>query len=355
MSRGPSATGFAGSAPRSNSATSTVRSGLATGTFCASRNENISRVGPQATVPGRVDDLREDDGSLRPDVPALGRALPVRGVVGHAPATADPRRRGASTCRQGRRCRRPHSTAHATTASGDRGHGGSVAEAAVRVADEAEPRSAARARMPCLRPVPSRTRRPAPRRPVDPLPEARRDSRSGPPSCWSRSGSSSAPPTPASAARTGRSATASCSRRSTIRRRGSNGSIGPSRRSSASRSWAWRSSPGSTIATADRCSGRRSAAVVLVGFQAWLGRETVRLGNSGESVTAHLAAAMLLVALLVFVTVRAGFPARLGGCGRQPAVHAARRVRDRWRRSRCCSSARTSPRPTPRSSSPTGR
>ena len=56
-------------------------------------------------------------------------------------------------------------------------------------------------------------------------------------------------------------------------------------------------------------------AVALVGFQAWLGRETVRLGNSGESVTAHLAAAMLLVAVLVFVTVRAGFPARLGSPG----------------------------------------
>jgi heme o synthase len=56
-------------------------------------------------------------------------------------------------------------------------------------------------------------------------------------------------------------------------------------------------------------------AVILVGFQAWLGRETVRLGNSGESVTAHLAAAMLLVALLVYVTVRAGFPARVGGWG----------------------------------------
>jgi len=53
------------------------------------------------------------------------------------------------------------------------------------------------------------------------------------------------------------------------------------------------------------------ASVALVGFQAWLGRETVRLGNSGESVTAHLAAAMLLVGLLVFVTVRAGFPDRL--------------------------------------------
>jgi len=57
------------------------------------------------------------------------------------------------------------------------------------------------------------------------------------------------------------------------------------------------------------------AAVGLVGFQAWLGRETVRLGNSGESVTAHLAAALTLVALLVFLTVRAGYPARFGGRG----------------------------------------
>jgi len=67
--------------------------------------------------------------------------------------------------------------------------------------------------------------------------------------------------------------------------------------------------------------GRRSIvwptvlAVVLVGFQAWLGKETVRLGNSGESVTAHLASAMLLVGLLVYLTVRPGFPARLGGGG----------------------------------------
>ena len=57
------------------------------------------------------------------------------------------------------------------------------------------------------------------------------------------------------------------------------------------------------------------AAVVLVGFQAWLGRETVRLGNSGVSVTAHLAAAMTLVGLLVYVAVRASYPARLGGRG----------------------------------------
>ena len=57
------------------------------------------------------------------------------------------------------------------------------------------------------------------------------------------------------------------------------------------------------------------AAVVLVGFQAWLGRETVRLGNSGESVTAHLASAMPLVGLLVYLTVRPGFPARIAGRG----------------------------------------
>ena len=56
-------------------------------------------------------------------------------------------------------------------------------------------------------------------------------------------------------------------------------------------------------------------AVGLVGFQAWLGRETVRLGNSGESVTAHLAAAMALVGLLVFLLVRSLYPARMGGRG----------------------------------------
>ena len=56
-------------------------------------------------------------------------------------------------------------------------------------------------------------------------------------------------------------------------------------------------------------------AVGLVGFQAWLGRETVRLGNSGESVTAHLASAMLLVGLLVYLTIRPGFPARIAAGG----------------------------------------
>jgi protoheme IX farnesyltransferase len=56
-------------------------------------------------------------------------------------------------------------------------------------------------------------------------------------------------------------------------------------------------------------------AVALVGFQAWLGKETVRLNNSGESVTAHLAAAMTLLALLVFILVRSFYPARIGGRG----------------------------------------
>ena len=71
-------------------------------------------------------------------------------------------------------------------------------------------------------------------------------------------------------------------------------------------------------------------AVGLVGFQAWLGRETVRLGNSGESVTAHLAAALPLVGLLVFLTVRAGYPARLAPRRRrEPALHPARGLRRR--------------------------
>ena len=53
--------------------------------------------------------------------------------------------------------------------------------------------------------------------------------------------------------------------------------------------------------------------VVLVGFQAWLGEETVRLGNSGPSVTAHLAAAMAVVGLLVYLLVRSSYPTRITG------------------------------------------
>lgn len=67
------------------------------------------------------------------------------------------------------------------------------------------------------------------------------------------------------------------------------------------------------------------AAVALVGFQAWLGRETVRLGNSGESVTAHLAAAMLLVGLLVYVAVRAGHLGALPAPGARGAHGASQR------------------------------
>jgi protoheme IX farnesyltransferase len=63
--------------------------------------------------------------------------------------------------------------------------------------------------------------------------------------------------------------------------------------------------------------GATIAAVGLVGFQAWLGKETVRLGNSGESVTAHLAAAMTLVGLLVWILARSLYPARLAGGGSQ--------------------------------------
>jgi protoheme IX farnesyltransferase len=59
------------------------------------------------------------------------------------------------------------------------------------------------------------------------------------------------------------------------------------------------------------------AAFLLVGFQAWLGQETVRLGNSGPSVTAHLATAMALVGLLVYLLVRASYPGRLTGGGSQ--------------------------------------
>ncbi len=56
-------------------------------------------------------------------------------------------------------------------------------------------------------------------------------------------------------------------------------------------------------------------AVLLVGFQAWLGRETVMLNNSGPSVTAHLASAMALLGLLVFILARSYYPARIGGRG----------------------------------------
>jgi protoheme IX farnesyltransferase len=56
-------------------------------------------------------------------------------------------------------------------------------------------------------------------------------------------------------------------------------------------------------------------AVVLVGFQAYLGRQTVLVGNTGDSVTAHLATSQALLGLLVYVLVRSFFPARIAGRG----------------------------------------
>jgi heme o synthase len=56
-------------------------------------------------------------------------------------------------------------------------------------------------------------------------------------------------------------------------------------------------------------------AVLLVGFQAWLGRETVRVSNTGTSVLAHLAAAMALLGVLVFVLVRSRYAARFPAPG----------------------------------------
>ena len=50
------------------------------------------------------------------------------------------------------------------------------------------------------------------------------------------------------------------------------------------------------------------AAIVLTGFQAWLGKWTVESGNSSESVTAHLAVSMLILATTTFVFVRTRYP-----------------------------------------------
>ncbi len=57
------------------------------------------------------------------------------------------------------------------------------------------------------------------------------------------------------------------------------------------------------------------AAVFLVGFQAYLGQQTVLQGNSGASVTAHLATSQALLGLLIYILVRSFFPARIGGRG----------------------------------------
>ncbi len=61
--------------------------------------------------------------------------------------------------------------------------------------------------------------------------------------------------------------------------------------------------------------GASVAALVLVVFQAYLGKITVETNNAGEWVTAHLAAALALLALLTFVAVRARYPAALPARG----------------------------------------
>jgi len=52
-------------------------------------------------------------------------------------------------------------------------------------------------------------------------------------------------------------------------------------------------------------------AVLLTGFQAWLGKITVETGNAGEWVTAHLATAMVLLVLLMFIAIRGHYPRSL--------------------------------------------
>src|SRR5690242_11531283 len=86
---GPSGTAFLGSAPRSNALASTFRSGLATGTFCASRNENISLVVPHVTVPDGLMICGKIDGDWFVTSQPSGVPAGV-GVTGQAPAAADP-------------------------------------------------------------------------------------------------------------------------------------------------------------------------------------------------------------------------------------------------------------------------
>jgi heme o synthase len=54
--------------------------------------------------------------------------------------------------------------------------------------------------------------------------------------------------------------------------------------------------------------GASVAALVLTGFQAYLGMVTVETGNSGASVLAHLATAMLLLGAFAFLAVRSRYP-----------------------------------------------
>jgi heme o synthase len=57
-------------------------------------------------------------------------------------------------------------------------------------------------------------------------------------------------------------------------------------------------------------------ALLLVGFQAYLGKITVDTNNAGEWVTAHLATALALLGLLTFIAVRASYSQTLPARGR---------------------------------------
>jgi len=57
------------------------------------------------------------------------------------------------------------------------------------------------------------------------------------------------------------------------------------------------------------------AGVVLVAIQAALGKITVETGNAGQWVAAHLAAALALLALMIFLAIRARYPATLPARG----------------------------------------
>ncbi len=57
-------------------------------------------------------------------------------------------------------------------------------------------------------------------------------------------------------------------------------------------------------------------ALLLVGFQAYLGKVTVDTSNAGEWVTAHLATALALLGLLTFIAVRASYTQTLPARGR---------------------------------------
>ncbi len=52
-------------------------------------------------------------------------------------------------------------------------------------------------------------------------------------------------------------------------------------------------------------------ALAIVAFQAYLGKVTVDMNNSAETVLAHLATAMILMGTFIFVFVRSRFPADL--------------------------------------------